>query len=334
MLLFSTTLLVAFAFSIGKEFLISSSSDQRYWIAYFDSLKEYEQIEMDSIRGLVLKSGPYNPNDLTVEQWVGLGLDPGSASRIVHYIEAGGRIEKEGDLSRLNLGDSTWRSGVASHLVWKQRSLEVESSGATQARRMLEAMEVHKPDSLALHSSGLSPYIIHRWKRYLLAGGRIDGLSDLESIYGMDKRWLALNRDQLVFPEPVVRQMISINSIEMNDFAIQCDCPLWMAERFMSYRDRLGGFVSKDQLYEVGLDSSMVDRLIMWIDVEGEVQQVNLNSWSVEELASHPYIGWELAKSIEFFRSRVRPIESVDDLKGMEGYDENKLNLLKYYLLK
>lgn len=334
LLLFSTTLLVAFAFSIGQEFLLSSSSDQRYWIAYLDSLREREQIEMDSIREQVLKSGPYNPNDLTVEQWIGLGLDPGSASRITHYIMAGGRIEKEGDLSRLALGDSSWRSGVVGHLVWERRALEVESSDAPIARRILGAMEVNKPDSLALQSSGLSPYVIHRWKRYLLAGGRIDSLSDLESIYGMDKRWLALNRDQLVYPEPVARQIIAINTISKDDLAAQCECPLWMAERITQYRDKLGGFVNDAQLYELGLDSSSVARLKEWITVEGEVHKVSLNNGSLEELARHPYIGWELARSIEFFRSRVRPIESIEDLVGMEGYDPDKLDLLKYYLLK
>lgn len=334
MLLFSTTLLSILALSLGREFIFNSKSDQRYWISYLDSLKEYEQFVIDSTREEVLGNGPYNPNELNIEEWISLGLDYGSASRITKYVEAGGSIQDEQDLSRLNLGDSTWRNEVGSHLIWQEGERKGTLEVKFEASRMQQKMEVQTPDSIALYHSGLSPFVINRWKRYLSAGGRIDSLSDLESIYGMDESWLALNRDQLVYPEPVVRQMISINLIEMKDFAIQCDCPLWMAERFMSYRDRLGGFVSKDQLYEVGLDSSTVDRMIIWIDVAGEVQQVNLNSWSVEELASHPYIGWELAKSIEFFRSRVRPIESVDDLKGMEGYEEGRLNLLKYYLQK
>lgn len=308
---------------------------QAVWQAYLDSLNAIDLMKRDSAKRFILSHGPHNPNQLDEREWEALGLDPNSAVRIIHYIEAGGRIRGEDDLERLNLGDSVWRSEVAQSLIWP---VSEEDEWSRTIRPELEvlasAMEVLRPDSNLLANSGLSPYLIQRWSRFVKRGGALDSLSDLSKIYGMNMEWLALNKGRLIFPEPRKLDILSLNTIESVQLQEELDCPDWVAAKITDYRDRLGGYVERSQLWEVGLDSAWIQRVWSRIHIDGVVKTLNLNTNEVQELASHPYIGWELAKSIDFYRTRVRPIEGLSDLEGMEGYDADKVEKLKYYLVE
>lgn len=50
----------------------------------------------------------------------------------------------------------------------------------------------------------------------------------------------------------------------------------------------------------------------------------NINSATVEELGACPAIGPELAKKIAEYRENVGDFASADELKEVEGIDENK----------
>jgi competence ComEA-like helix-hairpin-helix protein len=75
------------------------------------------------------------------------------------------------------------------------------------------------------------------------------------------------------------------------------------AERIVRYREKLGYFVSLDQLREVwGLREENLNRALPYLKVETRGRPLSLRTASVEELAAHPYISWKLAKSLIRYR--------------------------------
>ena len=71
------------------------------------------------------------------------------------------------------------------------------------------------------------------------------------------------------------------------------------AERIIKYREKLGYFVSLDQLREVwGLRAENLDRALPYLQIKTQGRPLSLRTASVEELARHPYISWKLARAL------------------------------------
>ncbi len=91
------------------------------------------------------------------------------------------------------------------------------------------------------------------------------------------------------------------------------------AKRIVKYRELLGGFVKLEQLNEVyGLQPETYEMIAPHLKIkEGfQPQQININEAEFKALVRHPYIEYELAKSIANAR-RGRPFESTKELLAL-----------------
>lgn len=71
------------------------------------------------------------------------------------------------------------------------------------------------------------------------------------------------------------------------------------AERIVKYREKLGYFVSLDQLREVwGLRAENLEKALPYLQIKTPGRPLSLRTASVEELAQHPYISWKLARTL------------------------------------
>jgi len=60
----------------------------------------------------------------------------------------------------------------------------------------------------------------------------------------------------------------------------------------------------------------------------------NLNMMSREAMGSHPLIGWDRAKVLHLYRSRVRPFQSWDEVWALGiGDSLSRVVWPKYFLL-
>lgn len=108
-----------------------------------------------------------------------------------------------------------------------------------------------------------------------------------------------------------------------------------LSERIVKFRDKLGGFYTTDQLYEVyGLDSSVVSRLLKrcFISDTFQVQKIHLNTSSFKEVNTHPYISYEQTKAILNYRRKHDAFNRVDDLKTYELLDSTTYQKALPYL--
>jgi competence protein ComEA len=107
-----------------------------------------------------------------------------------------------------------------------------------------------------------------------------------------------------------------------------------LANRIVSFRQKLGGFYSVDQVAETyGLPDSTFQHLKPTLQCHPtELQKININTADANILKQHPYIKWTLANAIVQYRNQHGSFRSVDDLQQVVLLTPVLFQKLKYYL--
>ncbi len=108
-----------------------------------------------------------------------------------------------------------------------------------------------------------------------------------------------------------------------------------LSARILKFRDRLGGFLSDDQLYDVyGLEPEVVERTLEKFRVlkKPDIPKINVNSASAYEIATLVYIQKQVAENIVEYRKVNNGILSLDELENIEGFPSDKIDRIALYL--
>ncbi len=108
-----------------------------------------------------------------------------------------------------------------------------------------------------------------------------------------------------------------------------------LSNRIVAYRSALGGFISKNQLYEIyRLDTAVVEKLSnMSVITSGFVPvKLEINNYTKEQLASHPYINWSQAKLIIAYRNQHGSFDSLQNLLQVYSINQNWIKKNASYL--
>lgn len=106
------------------------------------------------------------------------------------------------------------------------------------------------------------------------------------------------------------------------------------AGRIVKYRQRLGGFVRKEQLLEVyGMDSVRYAGITANITIDtSSVAKIDINSASVAELRQHPYLDYYQARAIVDYRNKGFKFGKMSDLLLVGLIDEETVRKLQGYI--
>lgn len=106
-----------------------------------------------------------------------------------------------------------------------------------------------------------------------------------------------------------------------------------MARRVCKYRERLGGFISIDQLKEVwGMDSASYDVLKQTGMLQKKVKKININTSDVNTLGAHPYIGYGMAKLIVNYRVQHGDYSKIEDLYEIHVMNADIFSKIEAYI--
>lgn len=108
----------------------------------------------------------------------------------------------------------------------------------------------------------------------------------------------------------------------------------FFAKNIIKYRDRLGGFLYKEQVMEVWkMDVEKYSTIEKYIQVSpNEIKRIELNTVTAEELKEHPYLNWSIANSIVKMRTQKVKFKSIEDIKESVLIDEELFEKIKPYL--
>lgn len=107
-----------------------------------------------------------------------------------------------------------------------------------------------------------------------------------------------------------------------------------LASRIINFRDKLGGFVSVDQVGETyGLPDSTFQKIKPLLQLSAiSVRKVNINTADINELKSHPYIRWNIANAITNYKQQHGNFTSVADLRKINIITDEMYNKMMPYL--
>lgn len=196
---------------------------------------------------------------------------------------------------------------------------------------------------------GVYPKTISTITKYIQKGGRFRKPEDLKKIWG-----LSLKKAEELIPYVSIKEVKNQNNenqierhltvtknelIELNssDSARLEKLPgigPKLSQRIIMYREKLGGFHSKEQLSEVfGLKDSLIKLIAEKVVVDaGKIRKLNINKADKDALKNHPYIRYKIADAIINYRSQHGDFTTIDQLKNIVLIDEITFKKLKLYL--
>lgn len=128
--------------------------------------------------------------------------------------------------------------------------------------------------------------------------------------------------------------MVAMNGSDTSDWKRFNGIGSGYANRIVTYRSMLGGFVKKEQLLEVyGLDTALYHRIVHQLEVDSNlVNRIDINRASTTYLSRHPYITWNMARIITDSRRNDGPYESVSELRKRNLFNEALYTKIAGYL--
>ena len=104
----------------------------------------------------------------------------------------------------------------------------------------------------------------------------------------------------------------------------------YFARKVVEYGQRLGGYVSVDQLDEI--ENFPLDAKDYLVIEDAHPRLLNVNKLSLNDLRKHPYINFYMAKAITDYRRLHGPINSLQDLRLSKDFPPEVIERLLPYV--
>ena len=111
--------------------------------------------------------------------------------------------------------------------------------------------------------------------------------------------------------------VVDINIADSTMFEMMRGIGPTLASRIIKYRNRLGGFVTAEQIKEVWNfpDSTYQSLKEQFVVINTAVSKININTADFKTMGTHPYINYTYAKVIDAYRKQHGNFKTVNDLK-------------------
>jgi len=203
---------------------------------------------------------------------------------------------------------------------------------------------------------GLRDKTIITIQKYLSKGGHFDNSEDLRKIYGIHtdeyerlKPFVKIERinknliasdfknesDKKELENKNLKyHLVDINLGDTLAFIALPGIGSKLAARIISFREKLGGFYSINQVAETyGLADSTFQKIKIYLRLDNNsIRKININIASKDEMKSHPYIRWNLANAIVEYRNQHGSFSSLEELKKISLITDPVFDKMKFYL--
>ena len=171
---------------------------------------------------------------------------------------------------------------------------------------------------------------------------------DLKRIFVIPDVLFELIRDSVIYPERIQNTpnqesfkkqakqitLINLNTADTTEFMKIYGIGAFYAKQIIRYREKLGGYFTKEQLFEVWkMTTEAYDKIKDHVFIsEKDVKRININSVTIEELKVHPYLNWNKANSIIKMRIQRNGFKNIEEIKESVLIDSETYEKLFPYL--
>ncbi len=302
----------------------------------------------------------FDPNTISKEKLVDLGLSPSVATTLINFRKKGFKFYKKEDLKRVYGIKETDYQRLAPY-VTITKSKKYTSPKSTkkikkQAKRKVLTPFKFNPneaDKVTLLQLGLSEKVVQTIINYRNKGGQFWKKEDLKKVYGLSVADYSTLSPYIDLPKkiaPIAKEGIIPNDIPQSfskSTSIKVDINNsgvedWKklkgigeitAKRIVNYRDKLGGFLSIDQLKTTyNIADSTIDKVAHQLLVTPITQKIPINSIAAEALRLHPYIKKKQAYLLVNYRTNHGAYTNIEDLKKVKALKPDFIERIAPYL--
>ena len=249
-------------------------------------------------------------------------------------------------------GRGGWRNGRQRAGGYRSRTANIvydETHGERTATEQFP-FDPNTADSTQLLRLGLPPYLVRSINRYRAHGGVFHSKEDFARLHGLtagDYRRLApyihIGSDYrlaaaLVPAADTIRRKVKLaegehvvlNTADTTKLQLVPGIGPYYASRIVQHGQRLGGYVSVDQLDEIDDFPQSAKQYFAIADPHPVL--LDVNHLSVKELRRHPYINYHQAKAIDDYRRLNGPLKSLDELRLHRDFPAEAIERLRPYV--
>ena len=194
-------------------------------------------------------------------------------------------------------------------------------------------------DNAGWQRLGIRDKTIATIKNYLSKGGKFRNPEDIEKIWGLNEgeikrlkpyvkiensntgsKYASANYEKPAAEErKYVPSIIDVNTADTTAFIALPGIGSKLSQRIITFRDKLGGFYKIEQLAETfGLPDSTFQKIKTRLILNNPaIKQININTASVEEMKSHPYLRYAIANAIVQYKNQHGNFSSITDIKKL-----------------
>ncbi|MBD1394863.1 ComEA family DNA-binding protein [Mucilaginibacter glaciei] len=172
---------------------------------------------------------------------------------------------------------------------------------------------------------------------YRSKGGKFYKDDDLKKIYGITpvdyKRlapYISVNSETI---KPKI--MVELNSSDSSKLTSVEGIGPAFAMRIINYRERLGGFIAKEQLKEVfGVNELKYKEIAPQVRVNvRRIRKIAINTITFDKLRLMPYLNYKQVNALIEYRKQHGDYQSMDDLRNIAIIDEQILRKIEPYII-
>lgn len=288
---------------------------------------------------------PFDPNTISVAEWVGFGVRERTAHTIEKYRLKGGRFRQPDDILRIYGLSETDKKRLLPFVrigagYMDPRSQNGYGNGGYQPGFGAPRQEPGPADpprqigsAYQSRQSG-SDYQPQR-------NGSDNQLQQSGLAYQPQQpAWpdrpqqpgYNNGKVQPAYPKKVL-QVIDINSADTASWSSLPGIGPVLSRRIIKYRERLGGFYHVKQVAEIyGLADSVFQRIQPYLRCEASVQKINVNLVTPDVLEQHPYLRRQLARAIIDYRTQHGTFKELAELRQVIAMTPELFDRISPYL--
>ncbi|MBW8049789.1 MAG: helix-hairpin-helix domain-containing protein [Cytophagales bacterium] len=304
----------------------------------------------------------FDPNTVSYDAMRQLGMSDLIAKRIIKFRNKGGRFVTKKDLQKIYdlpellfyqlevyivLPELTARN--ASNFLNNESPVNLTDETFdidANLDRDKVSKEANKPFDFdpntvsyyEMRQLGMSSLIANNIIKYRNKGGSFKAKKDLQKIYDFPETLFSQLEKYITLPEKIER--FNINIADTVQLQRIYGIGTILSNKVIKFRDKLGGFVSLDQLREVyyGRDSiaalAALKALLKYAYIADNFipKKILINSAAIDKLSRHPYVSYKLARTIVDYRKQHGVFESVKAVKNIKVLSEEQFEKLAPYL--
>jgi competence ComEA-like helix-hairpin-helix protein len=184
---------------------------------------------------------------------------------------------------------------------------------------------------------GLNDKQISTIKNYEAKGGKFYNEADVKKMYSITDADYERLAPYISLPKKssVKKPVIELNTADSAALTAVSGIGPAFATRIIYYRERLGGFITKEQLKEVfGMDELKYKEISSQLRVNSKrIRKININTITFDKLRLMPYLNYKQVNAIIEYRKQHGDYTAMADLQNIAILDAVILRKIEPYLV-